>query len=57
MSLASLHGGNPNTVSTIERRLVSINWNCAQRGMPQDRQNRAIATVIAVPLCDWTRRS
>lgn len=39
--------GNPNTVSTIERRLAAIGWNCTQRGMPLDRKNRAIATVMA----------
>lgn len=27
-------GGKPNTVSTIERRLAAIGWNCAQRGTP-----------------------
>ncbi|MBP8937594.1 MAG: tyrosine-type recombinase/integrase [Agrobacterium sp.] len=37
----------PNTVSTIERRLAAIGWNCAQRGMPLDRKDRAIATVMA----------
>ncbi|QGJ79094.1 integrase [Sinorhizobium meliloti] len=36
-----------NTVSTIERRLAAIGWNCAQRGTPLDRKNRAIATVLA----------
>lgn len=40
-------GMKPNTVSTIERRLAAIGWNCAQRGMPLDRKNRAIATVLA----------
>jgi len=40
-------GGKPNSVSTIERRLAAIGWNCAQRGMPLDRKNRAIATVMA----------
>ncbi|WP_117193402.1 site-specific integrase, partial [Rhizobium terrae] len=40
-------GMKPNTVSTIERRLAAISWNCAQRGMPLDRKNRAIATVMA----------
>ncbi|GGA94659.1 integrase [Brucella endophytica] len=39
--------GAPNSVSTIERRLAAIGWNCAQRGMPLDRKNRAIATVMA----------
>jgi integrase len=40
-------GGKPNSVSTIERRLAALGWNCAQRGMPLDRKNRAIATVMA----------
>ncbi|MCA0340083.1 MAG: tyrosine-type recombinase/integrase [Proteobacteria bacterium] len=39
--------GKPNTVSTIERRLAAIGWNCAQRGSPLDRKDRAIATVMA----------
>ena len=37
----------PSTVSTIERRLAAIGWNCAQRGMRLDRKDRAIATVMA----------
>lgn len=40
-------GGKPNTVSTIERRLAAIGWNCAQRGTKLDRKDRAIATVMA----------
>ena len=40
-------GMKPNTVSTIERRLAAIGWNCAQRGMRLDRKDRAIATVMA----------
>ncbi|WP_425373831.1 tyrosine-type recombinase/integrase [Phyllobacterium salinisoli] len=40
-------GMKPNSVSTIERRLAAIGWNCAQRGMPLDRKDRAIATVMA----------
>ncbi|CAK7260223.1 MULTISPECIES: tyrosine-type recombinase/integrase [unclassified Shinella] len=40
-------GGKPKTVSTIERRLAAIGWNCAQRGQPLDRKDRAIATVMA----------
>ncbi|HCL66692.1 MAG TPA: integrase [Rhizobium sp.] len=40
-------GMKPNTVSTIERRLSAIGWNCAQRGMPLDRKDRAIAMVMA----------
>ncbi|WP_394713671.1 site-specific integrase [uncultured Roseibium sp.] len=37
----------PNTVSTIERRLSSLSWNYAQRGLPLDRKDRHIATVMA----------
>lgn len=40
-------GGKPNSVSTIERRLAAIGWNCTQRGMMLDRKDRAIATVMA----------
>ena len=40
-------GMKPSTVSTIERRLAAIGWNCAQRGMRLDRKDRAIATVMA----------
>ena len=40
-------GMEPNTVSTIERRLAAIGWNCAQRGQKLDRKDRAIATVLA----------
>ncbi|MCX8995508.1 site-specific integrase [Rhizobiaceae bacterium BDR2-2] len=40
-------GMKPNTVSTIERRLSAISWNCAQRGMSLDRRDRHIATVLA----------
>ncbi|MUZ65032.1 site-specific integrase [Agrobacterium vitis] len=40
-------GMKPNTVSTIERRLSAIGWNCTQRGMVLDRKDRAIATVMA----------
>jgi len=40
-------GGKPNAVSTIERRLSAIGWNCAQRGQPFDRKDRAVATVLA----------
>ncbi|MBB3397079.1 hypothetical protein FHT71_003769 [Rhizobium sp. BK060] len=36
-----------NSVSTIERRLSAIAWNCTQRGMLLDRKDRAIATVMA----------
>lgn len=41
------HGMKPNTVSTIERRLAAIGWSFSQRGMPLDRKDRAIATVMA----------
>ncbi|MEO5325131.1 site-specific integrase [Mesorhizobium sp. CC13] len=37
----------PNSVATIERRLSSLTWNCAQRGQPLDRKDRHIATVMA----------
>jgi integrase len=37
----------PSSVSTIERRLSAISWNCQQRGMIVDRQDRHIATVLA----------
>jgi integrase len=40
-------GMKGNSVSTIERRLSAIGWNCAQRGMPLDRKHRAISTVMA----------
>jgi len=40
-------GVKPNSVSTIERRLAAIGWNCTQRGMTLDRKDRAIATVMA----------
>ncbi|MFC6445639.1 tyrosine-type recombinase/integrase [Shinella zoogloeoides] len=40
-------GGKANTVSTIERRLSAISWNCAQRGLSLDRGDRHIATVLA----------
>jgi integrase len=36
-----------NSVSTIERRLSSLSWNYAQRGLPLDRKDRHIATVMA----------
>lgn len=44
---ATGRGAKANSVSTIERRLAAIGWNCAQRGMPLDRKDRAIATVMA----------
>ncbi len=40
-------GAKPNSVSTIERRLSSISWNYAQRGLSLDRKDRHIATVMA----------
>jgi len=50
-----------NSVSTIERRLSAIAWNCTQRGMLLDRKDRAIATVMAgirnaTPPCRGKRR-
>lgn len=39
--------GKPHSVSTIERRLAAIGWNCAQHGQTLDRKARAIATVLA----------
>jgi integrase len=35
------------SVSTIDRRLSGLVWNCAQRGFTLDRKNRHIATVLA----------
>ncbi len=40
-------GGKPNSVSTIERRLSSLSWNYAQRGLSLDRKDRHIATIMA----------
>lgn len=40
-------GGKPNSVSTIERRLSSLSWNYAQRGLSLDRRDRHIATIMA----------
>lgn len=37
----------PNAVTTIERRLSALSWSYAQRGMPLDRKDRHIATVLA----------
>ncbi|WP_417525626.1 tyrosine-type recombinase/integrase [Marinovum sp.] len=37
----------PLAVSTIERRLSGLVWNCAQRGFSLDRGNRHIASVLA----------
>ncbi|MBA69770.1 MAG: integrase [Rhizobiales bacterium] len=44
---AAERGAKPNSVSTIERRLAAIGWNCTQRGMTLDRKDRAITTVMA----------
>jgi integrase len=40
-------GAKGNSVSTIERRLSSLSWNYAQRGLALDRRDRHIATVMA----------
>ncbi|MVA73053.1 tyrosine-type recombinase/integrase [Agrobacterium vitis] len=40
-------GTKTNAVSTIERRLSSLSWNYAQRGLTLDRKDRHIATVMA----------
>ncbi|QTG17102.1 tyrosine-type recombinase/integrase (plasmid) [Agrobacterium tumefaciens] len=40
-------GTKANSVSTIERRLSSLAWNYAQRGLTLDRKDRHIATVMA----------
>ncbi|ACM39752.1 MULTISPECIES: site-specific integrase [Rhizobium/Agrobacterium group] len=40
-------GAKTNAVSTIERRLSSLSWNYAQRGLTLDRKDRHIATVMA----------
>jgi len=39
--------GEKKSVSTIERRLSSLSWNYAQRGLTLDRKDRHIATVMA----------
>ena len=44
---AAIPGGRANSVSTIERRLSALVWNYAQRGIPLDRRDRHIATVLA----------
>jgi len=46
-SASAGRSGKPNSVSTIERRLAAIGWNCTQSGMTLDRKDRAIATVMA----------
>lgn len=40
-------GAKAYSVSTIERRLSSLSWNYAQRGLTLDRKDRHIATVMA----------
>ncbi|MER9255403.1 tyrosine-type recombinase/integrase [Mesorhizobium sp. M0598] len=37
----------PLSVATIERRLSGLAWNFTQRGLPMDRADRHIATVLA----------
>nr|WP_234896636.1 tyrosine-type recombinase/integrase [Sinorhizobium meliloti] len=44
---AAERGSKANSVSTIERRLSSLSWNYAQRGLSLDRKDRHIATVMA----------
>ena len=44
---AAERGMKANSVSTIERRLSSLSWNYAQRGLSLDRKDRHIATVMA----------
>lgn len=44
---AAIAGRKLNSVTTIERRLSAITWNYAQRGVPLDRKDRHIATVLA----------
>jgi integrase len=39
--------GKPSSVATIERRLSALAWNFSQRGLPLDRKDRHIATVLA----------
>ncbi len=40
-------GVPPLSVATIERRLSGLAWNFTQRGVPMDRSDRHIATVLA----------
>ncbi|QDG94744.1 site-specific integrase (plasmid) [Rhizobium sp. NIBRBAC000502774] len=44
---AAERGMKANSVSTIERRLSSLSWNYAQRGLTLDRKDRHIATVLS----------
>ena len=40
-------GGPPLSVATIERRLSGLAWNFTQRGVPMDRSDRHISTVLS----------
>ena len=44
---APTYGAPALSVSTIDRRLSGLAWNCAQRGFSLDRKDRHIATVLA----------
>ncbi|WP_415918946.1 tyrosine-type recombinase/integrase [Tateyamaria sp. SN6-1] len=44
---APVRGGPGLSVSTIDRRLSGLAWNCAQRGFALDRKDRHIAAVLA----------
>jgi len=44
---AAERGVKGNSVSTIDRRLSSLSWNYAQRGLTLDRKDRHIATVLS----------
>lgn len=44
---AAERGVKANSVSTIDRRLSSLSWNYAQRGLTLDRTDRHIATVLS----------
>lgn len=44
---SATRGMKANAVSTIERRLASLSWNYAQRGLALDRKDRHIATVLS----------
>ncbi|CUX70503.1 hypothetical protein AGR6A_pAt50078 [Agrobacterium sp. NCPPB 925] len=44
---AAERGAKANSASTIQRRLSSLAWNYAQRGLSLDRKDRHIATVMA----------
>ncbi|GAA4131005.1 site-specific integrase [Aminobacter aganoensis] len=47
LASGSASGGDKKSVSTIERRLSSLGWNYAQRGLSLERKHRAVATVMA----------